>query len=119
MRIPPHLLTSVNFDRRVPETRNDWTVVDHDIDVYITSRRPSSSSSRPEVEFGGGPVASDYEWWWARIPDINDNIEIGDRLQRLDGDGNVDTNLDDLFILQIDTIAHVQQIILSVRETGR
>ena len=118
MTIPPELLTSVNFDRRTPGMRGEWSEVDYDIDVYITSRRPSSSSSRPEVDFGSG-LASEYEWWWARLPDINDNIEIGDRLQRLDDDGNIDDELDDLFILQIDTIAHVQQIILSLREGSR
>lgn len=119
MEIPPELLTQVNFDRRTPGMRNVWELVDHGIDVYITSRRPSSSSSRPEIEFGSGPVATEYEWFWARIIDINDNIKIGNRLQRLDDDGNVDDELDDLFIVQIDTKAHVQQIILSLREGGR
>ena len=119
MRIPPELLTNVNFDRRVSETRNEWNVVDHDIETYITARRPSSSSSRPEVVYGEGLVAVEYEWWWARMIDINNNVEIGDRLQRLDVDGNVDGELDDLFILQIDTIAHVQQLILSIREGSR
>lgn len=118
MNIRQDLITNVNFDRRVPEQHNTWQTVDHDVEVYITSRRPSSSSSRPEIDFGSGPVAVIYEWFWARVICPNDNIEVGDRLQRLDDDGNVDGSLDDLFVLQIETIAHVQQLILSLREVS-
>lgn len=116
MNIRADLITNVNFDRRVPGEYNQWNTVEHNVETFITSRRPSSSSSRPEIDFGGGPVAVIYEWFWARMICPNDNIRVGDRLQRLDDDGNVDEDLDDLFILQIDTIAHVQQLILSLRE---
>ena len=106
--LPPDRVTVGTFYRNVKGKRrgaaDNWVVVAADVRMYLTPRRPSSQTSRPEVQFDD-MVAYESQWFWARLEEVNNDLRIGHRLER--------QGKRDLFITQNDILGHVQQLLLS------
>lgn len=110
MLVRRDLITTGTFQRKVKATRDDWVDVAANIQMYLTPRRPSSQTGRPEVQFNDATVIEE-QWYWCRPLIVNQDLRIGHRLKREDRI--------DLFIIQNDILGPVQQLILTIRERSR